>query len=248
MDSKTLKASLILVLVLALGVLAGATGAGWLHLNESTESSNSGDRRDGKERKGPSFHDLMNRRLLHGLELTDEQRGNIDQVMANMKKDLETIHEPWVRQMDEIVERTGNQIKAQLSDEQKLKMDENLNDTRRSFRPPSRDRDDWKKKADTDGDGEVSEEEKDTYWSNWRKNFRWPVHWDSLMERTDKNGDGILDEDEIAAARKDEEERRQRGPSRRGGPSSGGSRGPGGPGDGFGGPPPPPGDHSLQAK
>jgi Spy/CpxP family protein refolding chaperone len=109
-----LKVAIILLLVFAVGALAGSLG-NRLYFKHRFERFVKGGR-------PPLMHILM-RKMVHELDLTKAQKTDIEKIVSQAEKQIETFREKYHPEFEKIMDDTIAQIKEKLTDEQKKKLD-----------------------------------------------------------------------------------------------------------------------------
>ncbi len=120
-----LKATLMLLLVLASGILLGIV------LDRSFLA------RRGSLPPGEFMSPWRMGRILHGLDLSPEQRARVDSILAERRIELHALREKVGPEIEGIRHRTEADLRAELTPEQAQRFDQNLEQIRR-FGPAGR--------------------------------------------------------------------------------------------------------------
>jgi len=109
-----LKVAIILLLVFAVGALSGSLG-NKLYFKHRFERFVKGGR-------PPLMHILM-RKMVHELDLTEAKKADIEKIVSQAEKQIETFRQKYRPEFEKIMDDTIVQIKEKLTDEQKKKLD-----------------------------------------------------------------------------------------------------------------------------
>jgi len=109
-----LKVAIILLLVFAVGALAGSLG-NKLYFKHRFERFVRGGR-------PPLMHILM-RKMVHELDLTKAQKADIEKIVSQTEKQIVNFRQKYHPEFEKIMDDTIAQIKEKLTDEQKKKLD-----------------------------------------------------------------------------------------------------------------------------
>src|SRR4030042_5369527 len=109
-----LKVAIIVLLVFAVGALAGSLG-NKLYFKHRFERFVKGGR-------PPLMHILM-RKMVHELNLTEAQKADIEKIVSQAEKQIEAFRQKYRPEFEKIMDDTIAQIKEKLTDEQKKKLD-----------------------------------------------------------------------------------------------------------------------------
>lgn len=172
-QKKIVSVSVILLVVLSIGVLAGVTVSNLSKKPEKAASESKSNRF--------SFNRYISDRLLRNLDLSDDQVIAIKAEQESMNKELGTLREQFIPAMNEVIEETATRIEDHLSDKQKATLAKNREEVKKRMNRGSKSRSsEWKKKS-----------------HQWSKT----TNWDDLLKQFDTNGDGGLEPSEIAYAK-----------------------------------------------
>lgn len=109
-----LKVAIILLLVVAVGALAGSLG-NKLYFKHRFERFVKGGR-------PPLMHILM-RKMVHELDLTKAQKADIEKIVSQTEKQIVNFRQKYHPEFEKIMDDTIARIKEKLTDEQKKKLD-----------------------------------------------------------------------------------------------------------------------------
>jgi Spy/CpxP family protein refolding chaperone len=109
-----LKVAIIILLVFAVGALAGSLG-NKLYFKHRFE-------RFVKGGPPPLMHILM-RKMVHDLDLTEAQKTDIKKIVLQAEEKIVSFREKYRPEFEKIMDDTITQIKEKLTDEQKKKLD-----------------------------------------------------------------------------------------------------------------------------
>jgi len=109
-----LKVAIILLLVFAVGALAGSLG-NKLYFKHRFERFVKGGR-------PPLMHIFM-KKMVRNLDLTKAQKADIEKIVSQAEKQIETFRQKYRPEFEKIMDDTIAQIKEKLTDEQKKKLD-----------------------------------------------------------------------------------------------------------------------------
>lgn len=109
-----LKVAIILLLVFAVGALAGSLG-NKLYFKHRFE-------RFVKGGPPPLMHILM-RKMVHELDLTEPQKADIEKIVSQAEKQIVNFRQKYRPEFEKIMDDTIALIKEKLTDEQKKKLD-----------------------------------------------------------------------------------------------------------------------------
>lgn len=109
-----LKVAIIILLVFAVGALAGSLG-NKLYFKHRFE-------RFVKGGPPPLMHILM-RKVVHDLDLTEAQKADIEKIVRQAEEKIVSFREKYHPEFEKIMDDTIAQIKEKLTDEQKKKLD-----------------------------------------------------------------------------------------------------------------------------
>lgn len=255
MKKKVLTVALILTGFLAMGFLAGTTWTGY-QINADASEEAAGPRP--APRFPSSLPELHIRKAIEGLELSEAQRKEIDSVGRDLETRMAGLRAPFFSEVEKTLKDAHSRILAQLDDDQKAQAQQNIDAWNNRLQQPGSHRRssgksgssshsgsegfrDWEKKADTNNDGKLSQDEKDAYWDNYWKDNEGPMpssyDWGWIVRNFDKvdtDSDGKISSEECAKAR--ETSRSSSRSGRFGGPGGGRNGAPGGGRGGFGPP------------
>ncbi len=122
------KIVLYLATIFAAGGISGAVVAWGTARNKMFQPSP-------KAMRPPSMRDVcdhMKTRLQSRLNLTKEQLRKIEPILAQTAKEMETIHQQSMEQIEQAIEKSNAEIAKELTAEQKIKLAE-LEKERRDF-------------------------------------------------------------------------------------------------------------------
>lgn len=123
MEGKT-RIWLAMALLFVSGVAVGFFGSGLLLRHRINEFVG----------RGPSaMHSRLVHRALHGLDLTAEQRAEIDRILGESEPMLRDHAEQFRSTMDDALVEQHDRIKAVLTDEQRIEFERRLEEARRRF-------------------------------------------------------------------------------------------------------------------
>ena len=110
-----LKVAVIILLVFAVGALAGSLG-NKLYFKHKFE-------RFAKGGPPPLMHILM-RKMVHNLELTEIQKTDIEKILRQADEKILNFREKYHPEFEKIIDAAITQIKGKLNDEQKKELDQ----------------------------------------------------------------------------------------------------------------------------
>lgn len=248
MREKAFTVALILTGFLAMGFLAGTTWTGY-QINAGATTDRAGQRPS--TRFPSSLSELHIRKAVEGIQLSETQRQEIDTVARDLETRMAGLRAPFFSEVERTLKDAHTRILAQLDVDQKAQARQNIDAWNKRLQQPGSHRRssgksgssgrgggggfrDWEKTADANNDGELTDDEKNSYWDNyWKERGGGPMpssyDWGWIVrnfERIDTDSDGKLSAEECAKAR--ETSRRSAGSSGRFGGPGGGRTGPGG--------------------
>jgi Spy/CpxP family protein refolding chaperone len=109
-----LKVAIIILLVFAVGALAGSLGNKLYFMHRFERFAKAG--------RPPLMHILM-RKIVQGLDLKGAQKADIEKIVRQAEEKVVSFREKYHPEFEKIMDDTITQIKEKLTDEQKKKLD-----------------------------------------------------------------------------------------------------------------------------
>jgi Spy/CpxP family protein refolding chaperone len=123
-----MKKSIAFVAVLGLFLLGVVIGGLAMHLYQANRLAPPPDRPMGSGMHGPLFQERLHRHL----ELTEEQRREVAEIMQQAQEEGRRMHEEMLPRVHELIESAQEEMREILTPEQRERFDEILERHRRS--------------------------------------------------------------------------------------------------------------------
>ncbi len=123
---KTAKPILVLLLVFFTGIIVGVVGTRYVVRKTYQQAA----------REGGFFRDRMERELINQLDLTEQQRDEVQKILARSWEDFRQIRTEFHPRFTNIATRTEGEIKAVLTPEQRAEFEQLVAKKKASWPPP----------------------------------------------------------------------------------------------------------------